>query len=133
MQGLQDSARVRGVQWLRRMKELLQSPDSWTKNAMARNARGQGCSATGPEASCWCLLGALVVVEEDDAGPGNITARDTAWSAIQHAIHARKDESCLDVTRIIDWNDDPRVTHSDVLDVLDTAAANLERGVEPTT
>ena len=39
--------------------ELLADPAHWTKHAMARDAFGTVIRINSPNATCWCLLGAI--------------------------------------------------------------------------
>lgn len=47
---------------------LLDSPKKWTKGALARNKRGDGCiwGAFDNDATCWCLRGAAIKLGIDD-------------------------------------------------------------------
>ncbi len=42
-----------------KIKELLSSPDKWTKKMLARNEQGKEVAVMSSDAACWCLLGAL--------------------------------------------------------------------------
>lgn len=43
-----------------KVRELLSSPDKWTQDFGARGADGLSIEWDSPEATCWCLIGAIV-------------------------------------------------------------------------
>lgn len=43
-----------------KIRELLSDEGKWTKGAYARNANGEDCYASSPDAVCWCLDGAAM-------------------------------------------------------------------------
>lgn len=43
-----------------KIKDLLDSPEKWTKRAFARDKTGGVVSEFSDDAVCWCLLGAAV-------------------------------------------------------------------------
>lgn len=40
--------------------ELLESPERWTREAVARDSKGLSTYAEDPKAVCWCLAGAIL-------------------------------------------------------------------------
>lgn len=85
-------------------RELIATPDRWTKGAIARNVHGDPVASRSADAVCWCALGAGLHV----AGlilrvPDNALPLDT---------EARTIES---------YNDLPSTTHADILAVFDRA------------
>lgn len=42
-----------------KVRELLDSPEKWTKGAIARDSKGNLVSYNSPNAVCFCLLGAI--------------------------------------------------------------------------
>jgi hypothetical protein len=43
-----------------RAAERLSKPGAWTQDASARDAHGIPVGSKSPDATCWCLLGAIV-------------------------------------------------------------------------
>ena len=50
---------------LKATREKISTPDRWTQNAYARNAKGETEQPSSPGAVCWCLVGALRSVLPD--------------------------------------------------------------------
>ena len=44
---------------LRKAKDLIDTPEKWAKNQMARNVNGMHVNVRNPDAVCFCSLGAL--------------------------------------------------------------------------
>ena len=80
----------------------------WTQEAYARDKTNEKVSTSSREATCWCVMGALVAV----------TVRyDQALDTIMGVIGAKHPGD------IIDWNDDPARTQEQVLELFDRAIA----------
>ena len=47
--------------------ELLSSEDKWTKGYMARDSKGRRVTPNSPEATCWCVLGAISKCYEESS------------------------------------------------------------------
>ena len=47
---------------LKAMRELLATPDRWTRSFEARDSNGIECMYCDPDAVCWCLSGAMLKV-----------------------------------------------------------------------
>lgn len=45
---------------------LLRDRSKRTRGALARDARGQSCSPIAPEATCWCISGAIMKAVNHD-------------------------------------------------------------------
>jgi hypothetical protein len=56
----------RVIGYLEQTKALLSDPVKWTQGALARKANGEQCSPFDPEATCFCLIGALQYVSKID-------------------------------------------------------------------
>ena len=99
---------------LKAARELLSVPERWTKRVSARATDGKSCPIDSPNATCWCIVGAL----------GKITD------------YALPDE-CTDVLReglpgsLVSFNDAPERTHAEVLARFDEAIARLEGSATP--
>lgn len=85
------------------MRELLASPERWTKGALARDKFGNVTYYRANAAVCWCLLGALRKVAF------GYDTEDTRRALV----------ICLD-----DYNDARTTTHTDILRLLDIAIEN---------
>ena len=49
-----------------KVKELLSSPEKWTKGCAAKDSRGMLCPSDDPRACRWCLIGALMKCYGED-------------------------------------------------------------------
>ena len=47
-------------------KAVIADPKHWTKGQYARDAKGQASAPCGPDAVCWCSLGALDKVAHEE-------------------------------------------------------------------
>jgi hypothetical protein len=94
-------------------KALLHSPAQWTQEAFARNKNGEVISANSPDATCWCLLGAMdKVLRDNNARP----AVAEAERIVRNVIRERTGNYWID-----GFNDSEFTTHADVLALLDKA------------
>jgi hypothetical protein len=101
------------IKTLRAVRAKIARPECWTQKASARNASGYPVSIDDPEAVCWCLAGALgcVLYMERDA-------KTEAMALLQCDERVEG--------RVVAFNDDPNITHADVLAVLDRTIAKAE-------
>ena len=83
--------------------KLIATPDKWTQNEMARDAKGESCDPNHPDAVAFCLSGACQV-----AYP-NRSERIKIREKIGIAIGGER------ATR---WNDHPDRTHAEVVALL---------------
>ncbi len=97
-------ASVRDV--LVKARELIATPDRWTKGAFARTEAGAIVPPDRPVAACWCAIGALRRVTGDTGYRG-------AFVELQSAAD-------YDLPH---WNDAPERTHDEVLAAFDRAIA----------
>lgn len=86
-------------------RELISTPERWTKGAFARDANGTEYPCAGAEV-CWCFAGAIFKVAPN-AEQGLQTERFIAQAA--------------GIPNIRKFNDDPTTTHADVLAAWDRA------------
>lgn len=82
-------------------REKIAAPERWTKDALARNARGTVVDDTDPTAVCWCIIGAM---------DGDAVSFSRACNALSHL-------SGYDLVE--EFNDAPTTTHAMVLNLLD--------------
>jgi len=112
---------------MQKARDLLADPDKWTKGSFARTAEGDRVGFSDPEATCWCLMGALnVAIGERVAELKRLTTEDV-WPE----VNEKADEYFNDVTRIlhsttqnlfnslVEFNDNDFTCHADVINVLD--------------
>ncbi len=92
--------------------ELLSDRSKWTQDAFARDAKGYPVAATGPSATCFCLLGALRKCGHDinDLGGG------TPYRILRDIVVAQ-----TGFTTITIFNDSPNTTFDDIKKVLQLA------------
>jgi hypothetical protein len=77
----------RALGLLVRARELIQEREHWIRHNLARNAKGEVVNPSDPEATCFCILGALdraqheLTPERDSALPtlGILDARKLLW------------------------------------------------------
>lgn len=82
--------------------ELLADPSKWTQGVMARDAQGNEVSPQDENAICFCLLGAL---------------EKCNYEHKQHLLY-RVLRVEYDEYSIVSFNDSPRRTHEEVLNLL---------------
>jgi hypothetical protein len=108
----------RGLRLLQDARRLV--AESWCHGADARDAQGCEVKPWDENATSWSLLGAMVAVLEHEASRGG----EIPLAALGSALYALSD--LIDTDSLADWNDDPRQTQSNVVAVLDRAAAVYE-------
>ena len=86
-----------------------------------RATRTESRSIPGPpRAASWSLLGAIVAALENQA----VEDGELPLDELAAALYALAE--LIETDSLVDWNDDPRQTQDNVLDVLDRAAAVYE-------
>ncbi len=86
--------------------ELIAKPENWTKCAAARNKNGEPVFESSPQASSFCMIGAIARCY----GPDEF--REFVERLVNY-LRIRKG-----AVLISNWNDDPARTHEEVLEVL---------------
>lgn len=89
------------------MRDLLDSPERWTRGVFGRDEQGHMVGALNDRARAWCLVGAACKV--DPHGECVNEARDILGELAGGELTA--------------WNDRPERTHAEVIDLLDRAIA----------
>jgi hypothetical protein len=97
---------------LRAVRERLTPPEAWIKNAYARDAKRNEVSIDSTKAVCWCLMAAIIL---DDVP-------NKEYEALSKEISKRNGRAATIPT----FNDDPNITHADILEVLDQAIKEAE-------
>lgn len=92
------------------MKELLDDPKKWTKEALARDKSHWYIDPLKPEATCWCLSGAMLKVTGQHS---NFGIQHPAWFYDAGFI-LRK---VLD-DNYLTWQDREDTTYQQVMDLL---------------
>ena len=87
--------------------ELLATPDRWTKGRFAADTSGHGVAPSNPEATCFCMLGAL----------------RRCYPALEEYLAIRKRlgkwlHETYGISSVVVFNDAEERTHSDVVNVL---------------
>lgn len=96
------------------LKSILSSEDKWTKGALAKDTEGKSKSVFDPDATCFCLSGAIQLVYHTlPYGPQKEKPRDFILQAIYE--HTR-------FQTIIGFNDTSSTTFQDIQWLLDKAA-----------
>jgi len=86
--------------------KLLEKPEHWTTGQFARDAEGRGCHSHSTRAVSWCARGAIEKCYKDLTV---FPALERLWEAIGARVG------------IINWNDDPKRTHAQVVAMLKKA------------
>jgi hypothetical protein len=88
-----------------KVKELLDSPERWTKGFQARNALGRPAMANSKQAMCWCLGGAInrcyPTIEH------RRVVLDRIFETVPEIVVLHNDS-------LAEWNDAPERTFEDV-------------------
>jgi hypothetical protein len=97
-------------------KNLLRNEEHWTQSAIARDETGNPCWELNSVAERFSLTGAIWV------GAHHITPKDSFiradWSATEMVMMVLGLEDRSDVQK---WNDDPKRTHREVVEVIQKA------------
>lgn len=99
------------------IRKLIDVPTAWTKGVLARNKHNQVVIPFDNEARCWDIVGAI-----------SCCAHNARLFHAQHMtiIYLRQ---FIDGKEIGRWQDEPKRTHQDVIDVLDKAITQLKQEI----
>ena len=100
------------LEQLKAVKELIGTPERWTKGAAARNSRGDSTVPLAADACCWCVVGAVSIVDGCDVRAFDAVGTHLPPFALG-SIHI--------------YNDLPTTTHSDIMALLDRAIEAEEK------
>ena len=102
---------------------ILRNESAWTKHTFARSAIGSVCSATSPDAVCWCLMGALGlaiyrICPEWDRDNGTILV-----NFITNEFNEMVSEKGIIRSKggMVGFQDHETTTHQEILDLLQRA------------
>lgn len=101
------------VEKLQQVREIIFNEQQWTQHSLARNAERKKTLPTDPEATCYCLIGAIVKVSHPDV--------DLERRLIE-CIHINSD---FKVGNLSLYNDSH--THSEIISLLDITIRNEQR------
>jgi hypothetical protein len=87
--------------------ELLESPERWAQGFFAFNQDGDTRSPRSDEACKWCVFGAIKRIYSG-------SAEDEAFYKLNDIIHESDPRFIL----MVNWNDDPKRTHAEVLEAV---------------
>lgn len=93
---------------LKAARAVIEKPEAWTRNYLAKNVSGRPVDPRDVDASCFCMLGAC------DRGAATGTRSYTAGFFLSNYVPQRS---------ISGFNDNPKITHADVLVAFDRAIA----------
>ena len=102
---------MRLLEHLKKMRDMLSESEHWTQKCTARDQNGNPTSADSKKAHSWCLVGAAY----------NITSSLKDISNILNALRDSANERYID-----HYNDLETTTHSDILNMIDTAIQQTE-------
>lgn len=91
---------------LEKARELIATPERWTKGALARDEHGIEVPTCCDDAYCWCMGGAISAVSEN----GSVYR---SWGVVERIVSMHIDK----------FNDAPERTHAEVLEAFDRAIA----------
>lgn len=115
MNVMYDHQRV--VKTLAAIKELLATPNKWTKKASARTARGRIVNVDDPDAYCFCIGGALRKISDCDIHL-HFNARHWIWRAIRNRS---------EYTTMSTYNDSDETSFLDIHSLIDEAIEECEK------
>jgi hypothetical protein len=98
-----------------KVKELLSEESKWTTGVLAKNGDGYDCSPTDPDASCFCLLGAI-----DKCYDGFDSKKDLAIIKLKRAI-SRHTNAIIVIPMTISTFNDHHASFEDIKKVLEIA------------
>ena len=90
-------------------RELIATPERWTKEVSAKDAAGKEVSVHSSSASCFCMTGAVDFV----AKRAGVYANAYYYLKMANGIRGN----------VWHWNDAPKRTHAEVLEAFDRAIA----------
>lgn len=99
-----------------KMRELLADPEHWIKGTLAQNEKGRQVNVVSEEACKFCLIGAYSKAL-CESGIDMFKEAETDFNVWKDLFEP--DRSFLPAA----FNDDPKTTHSDVMNFLDERIA----------
>lgn len=93
-------------------RELIATPESWTKGVFARDASGAKVASSNLQAVCWCLKGALSVAATACCMGDEFEPLMDAEVLLEKLLGGRP---------VALWQDETQRTHEEVIALLDRA------------
>jgi hypothetical protein len=106
-------------------RELLDEPHHWTQRTYARDLHGAPTDYRGPNAVCFCALGAVNRSADDDE------TAPSSWAIHVGQAAARVVGTYVDAP-VASWNDRPGRTHAEVVAAFDATIAACEQRLAET-
>jgi hypothetical protein len=97
--------------------ELLSSPDTWCREVLAKDARGDNVFPFDPEAVQWCALAAYPPPQWEEAINRVLRALSVSEKGIEQL--SQSDKACC----VMEWNDQQESSYVEIRKIL------LEAGV----
>ena len=104
-------------------QEILREPGSWTRDALARDTRGIPTKLESPEATSFCIVGALCLAGarvQTRMGPHSCPIT-TLGSEVNKSREEHPDGLSL-----AEWNNEPERTQADIQSALGKTRKRLE-------
>lgn len=111
---------------LQEARRRLASPDSWCQYSYAMNAVGKHVTPVSPEATRWCLTGAVESVAQSPFFGEVPKECADALGVLCHCLSRSPPRMRGRAFGLVGWNDQPDRTHEEVLDLLDLAIAKQQ-------
>jgi len=94
-------------------------PENWTQGWYARDASGYSVAPADESACKFCALGAILACGDDDS---------FGSAFFENAAASLRKNLPVDFARacVMGFNDDPKRTHAEVIDLFDRTIASLE-------
>jgi hypothetical protein len=112
-----NDTRIAAIEVLREAKKLVSG--GFTKNTYARDSAGSLVDYNDATATCFCTYGALMRAAASRSG---------CYMEVARAVEEAWDEKYSDSSECLgipEWNDSPKVTQSDVVDLFDCAISRI--------
>ena len=94
---------------LKQVRALLDKPEHWTKQTVARNDKQESVETTDESATCWCVMGAF-------------------WKLTNNAIRT-SDMGQIMNNHLASFNDKETTTHADIVRLLDARINKFEQRI----
>lgn len=101
---------------LKSARALIDTPEKWTKGALARDARGEQVCSRSAEAVCFCSEGAISAVTAFGEFEW-LTSEGDAFKALSGAVP--------EGLTVYHFNDRASTTHTDIMALFDRAIESL--------
>ena len=111
-------------------RRMVQFENFWCQNAQARTYNGEPCGLTDSVVHSRCASAALWTVATEGARSVNDAVYSDMYISASSFLHKAIEDHTGRYCSVVNFNDDPRTTHEDVLAVFDLAIARARRVAE---